>query len=306
MIPVDPMFYNNACGGFNNFVSDYAQTTNYIAPSDKDGSEIEVSVNDVTRFAAGNIVEMKGDVYSGNFEISRVWKRSDGGGNIFLKTKYLFSSPTSIKDAAWNNGYVDRSVHTVINLTMFAPLVLQYSELIKNTKGKKSGGKDQSVFDDVKWWQWASGATIVWDKVVDGEGILQVAYRRLKAGGNKGTYSVAEMKYLQAAANTAISTINNNQTRKRAQDFMNKKFMKLQDSSALMPSTTTNEAGVPTIPTPTGNQTTIAQSGKTGSTSTTASTGLSAISSSNIIKYVFGGVAVIGSILLVRSFIKKS
>lgn len=193
---------------------------------------------------------------------------------------------------------------------MFSPLVLQYAELIRNTKGKKAGGKDQSVFDDVKWWQYAVApivgvGAVVWDKLIDGEGVLQEAYRRLKSGGNKGSYSVAEIKYLKTAADTAISTINNNQTKRRAERFMEYKFMKLQDSSILMPSTTINEAGKIVPPSPTTNESpvAVAQAGRSGN-STGSGAGAS-VSGASMGKYLFLGVAAIGAFFLIRGIIKK-
>lgn len=315
----DPLLYKhvfsnfNCCGGgnFRNFTEDTPQTSNYIAPSDKDGTGIEVSLSDVTRFAVGNIVEMQGDVYNGNFEVSRVWKRSgDNGGTIFLKTKFLFTSPTAVKDAAWANGYVDKSVHQVKNISMFSPLVLQYAELIRNTKGKDAGGKDDKIFDDGNWlqiWKYPSRA---WDLVAGGDGILQVAYRKLKSGGSKGTYSVAEMNYLRSAADAAISTIGSKSTRNRAKDFMNNKFIKLQDSSILMPSTTINELGNPTVPAPTQNESPVAQAGRgssggNGTSGAGASGAGASISGSNMTKYLFLAVAAVGGFFLIRSIVKK-
>lgn len=299
-------FRNFSCcsgGSFRNFTEDDVQTSSYIAPSDKNGSGIEVAIGDVTRIVVGNIVEMKGDVYDGNFEVSRVWQRSgSNGGTIFLKTKFLFTSPTAIKDAAWANGYVDRAVHSVKNISMFSPLVLQYAELIRNTKGKDAGGKDDRVFDDVNWYQWIALGSAMWDTVAGADGILQVAYRKLKAGGAKGTYSVAEMKYLREAADKAISTIRSRSTRNRAKDFMNNKFMKLQDSSILMPSNI-NEAGKIVPPSPTTNESPVAQAGR-GGNGTGSGAGAS-VSGASMGKYLFLGVAAIGAFFLIRSIVKK-
>lgn len=297
-------FRNFSCcsgGSFRNFTEDAVQTSSWIIAGDADFKTIAIGIADASRFVVGNIVEVKGDVYNGNFEVVNVMQR---GGNtaasIFLKTPFLKNSPTAQKNAGYQNGYVDTSVHSVKNISMFSPLVLQYAELIRNTKGKNAGGKDDRVFDDVNWYQWLALGSAMWDTVAGADGILQVAYRKLKAGGAKGTYSVAEMKYLREAADKAIETIKSKSTRNRAKDFMNNKFIKLQDSSILLPSTTGN------IPAPTPNDSPVAQDGRgdTGGTGTGSGAGVS-ISGANMGKYLFLGVAAIGAFFLIRSIVKK-
>ena len=298
-----PSPYNNAAGAFNGFVEDQVRTSNWIISGNSAFTKIRIALNDVNTFVVGNIVRVSGSVYNGNFEVDEVIPPSSSSpiGSIVLKTPFLKKSPTVQKTNTYDGksvpfGYIDTAPHSVKNLTMYNPLVFQWAKTISNTKGKKEGGKDQKVFDDVKWWQWLSGVTVIWDKVVDGTGVLQYAYKSLKKGEGKGGYSVAEYKYIKAAADKAIGTIKNNQTRRRANDFMNKKFVKLQNQNILMPTTSTNEYGQTVTPEPTGNQSEVArQSG--GS--------YSSISTSSIGKYLLLGGAAIGAIVLLRGFLKK-
>lgn len=277
----DPFLYkqvfSNFGGSFRNFATDYAQVSGYIAPSDKDGSQIEVSLGDVTRFVAGNIVEMKGDVYNGNFEVSRVWQRSGStGGTIFLKTKFLFTSPTAIKDAAWANGYVDRAQHNVVNKTMFSPDVIRYGKQLEQIIGQP----DRFIYKGV------------------GSGLVEEIYKNFKKTDQKGVLSKEEVNYLRDKAIAACkscsgATVNN------CREYVEKKYGRLWDGIT----TYAGETGESGRPTPTTNESPVAQAGR-GGNGTGSGAGAS-VSGASMGKYLFLGVAAIGAFFLIRSIVKK-
>lgn len=265
----------NCCSGgsFSNFATDKEQSSNYIAPSDKDGSGIEVSLGDVTRFAVGNIAEIKGNVYNGNFEVSRVWQRSgSNGGTIFLKTKFLFNSPTAIKDAAWANGYVDRAVHLIKNLTMFSPDVNRYAKQLVEIIGKP----DRLIYKGV------------------GTGLVEQIYKYFKKTDQKGVLAKDEVNYLKDKAIAACNSCSGGTVR-RCKEYVEKHYNKLWDGVTIY-----SGESIPTT-----NESPVAGGGNGSGGNSTGSGAGASVSGASMTKYLFLGVAAIGAFFLIRSIVKK-